>query len=90
MPFYTRVARPGFKWRATAVSKRNLIRSTEFDSAVARRLKRTEVTEQRRPHYRRLIMQRWRANLHGDIHEICLGKHPEMVSDKPTRVQLLP
>lgn len=64
MSFYTRVAHPGFKRRATAVSKRNLIRSTEFDSAVARRLKRTEVTEQRRPRYRRLISQRWRANLH--------------------------
>ena len=33
------VARLGFKRRATAVLKSNLIRSIEFDTAVARRLK---------------------------------------------------
>ena len=36
---YTAVARLGFKRRATAVVKSNLIRSTEFSTAVARRLK---------------------------------------------------
>ena len=34
------VARLGFKRRATALLKSNLIRSTGFDPAVARRLKR--------------------------------------------------
>ena len=34
------VARLGFKRRATAVQKLNLIRSTEFGTAVGRRLKR--------------------------------------------------
>ena len=34
------VARLGFKRRTTAVLKSNLIRSIEFDAAVARRLKR--------------------------------------------------
>ena len=34
------VARLGFKRRATAVLKSNLILSTEFGTAVARRLKR--------------------------------------------------
>ena len=37
------VARLGFKRRATAVLKSNLIRSTEFGTAVARRLKRALV-----------------------------------------------
>ena len=37
---YCRVARLGFKRRATAVLKSNLIRSIEFGTAVARRLKR--------------------------------------------------
>ena len=37
---YTAVARLGFKRLATAVLKSNLIRSTEFGKAVARRLKR--------------------------------------------------
>ena len=36
---YCRVARLGFKRRAAAVLKLNLIRSTEFGTAVARRLK---------------------------------------------------
>ena len=40
LPFYTAVARLGFKRRATAVLKSNLIRSIEFRTAVARRLKR--------------------------------------------------
>ena len=38
--FYTAVARLGFKRRATAVLKSNLIRLIEFGTAVARRLKR--------------------------------------------------
>ena len=37
---YCRVARLGFKRHATAVLKSNLIRSNEFGTAVARRLKR--------------------------------------------------
>ena len=37
---YCRVARLGFKRRATAVLKSNLIRSIEFGTAEARRLKR--------------------------------------------------
>ena len=37
---YRAVARLGFKRRTTAVLKSNLIRSIEFDTAVARRLKR--------------------------------------------------
>ena len=37
---YTAVARLGFKRLATAVLKSNLIRSIEFGTAVARRLKR--------------------------------------------------
>ena len=40
LPCYTAVARFGFKRRATAVQKSNLIRSIEFGTAVARRLKR--------------------------------------------------
>ena len=40
LPCYTAVARLGFKRRATAVLKSNLIRSIEFGTAVARRLKR--------------------------------------------------
>ena len=40
LPCYTTVARLGFKRRATAVLKSNLIRSIEFGKAVARRLKR--------------------------------------------------
>ena len=36
----TAVARLGFKRRASAVLKSNLIRATEFRTAVARRLKR--------------------------------------------------
>ena len=39
LPCYTAVARLGFKRRATAVLKSNLIRSTEFGTAVALRLK---------------------------------------------------
>ena len=39
LPCYTAVARLGFKRRATAVLKWNLIRSIEFGTAVARRLK---------------------------------------------------
>ena len=39
-PCYMAVARLGFKRRATAVLKLNLIRSIEFGTAVARRLKR--------------------------------------------------
>ena len=39
-PCYTAVARLGFNVRATAVLKLNLIRSIEFGTAVARRLKR--------------------------------------------------
>ena len=38
--FGTTVARLGFKRRATAVLKSNLIRSVEFGTAIARRLKR--------------------------------------------------
>ena len=37
--FSTAVARLGFKRRATAVLKSNLIRSVEFGMAIARRLK---------------------------------------------------
>ena len=37
---HTTVVRLGFKRRATAELKSNLIRSTEFGAAVARRLKR--------------------------------------------------
>ena len=37
---YTAVARLGFKRRATAVLKSNLIRSIDFGTAAARRLKR--------------------------------------------------
>ena len=40
LPCYTAVAQLGFKRRATAVPKSNLIRSVEFGTAVARRLKR--------------------------------------------------
>ena len=40
LPCYTAVARLGFKRRASAVLKSNLIRSTEFGTAVTRRLKR--------------------------------------------------
>ena len=41
LPCYTAVAaRLGFKRRATALLKSNLIRSIEFGTAVARRLKR--------------------------------------------------
>ena len=40
LPCYSTVARLGFKCRATVVLKSNLIRSTEFGTAVARRLKR--------------------------------------------------
>ena len=40
LPCYTAVARLGFKRRTTAVLKSNLIRTIEFDTAVARRLKR--------------------------------------------------
>ena len=40
LPCYTAVARLGFKRRATAVLKSNLIRSIEFGTAVAQRLKR--------------------------------------------------
>ena len=36
------VARLGFKRRATAVLKSNLIRSIEFGTAIARRLKRAK------------------------------------------------
>ena len=39
LPCYTVVARLGFKRRATAVLKSNLIRSIEFGTAVTRRLK---------------------------------------------------
>ena len=41
---YTAVARLGFKRRATAVLKSNLIRSIEFGTAVARRLKPAQLT----------------------------------------------
>ena len=40
LPCFTAVAQLGFKHRATAVLKLNLIRSIEFGTAVARRLKR--------------------------------------------------
>ena len=40
LPCYKTVERLGFKRRATAVLKSNLIRSIEFGTAVARRLKR--------------------------------------------------
>ena len=40
LPCYTAVARLDFKRRTTAVLKSNLIRSIEFGTAVARRLKR--------------------------------------------------
>ena len=40
LSWYTVVARLGFKRCATAVRKSNLIRSIEFGTAVARRLKR--------------------------------------------------
>ena len=40
LPCYTAVTRLGFKRRATAVLKSNLIRSIQFGTAVARRLKR--------------------------------------------------
>ena len=40
LPCYTAVARLGFKRRATAVLKSNSIRSIEYGTAVARRLKR--------------------------------------------------
>ena len=40
LPCYTAVARLGFKHRATAVLKSNLIRAIEFGTAAARRLKR--------------------------------------------------
>ena len=40
LPCYTTVVRPGFKRRATVVLMSNLIRSIEFGTAVARRLKR--------------------------------------------------
>ena len=40
LPCYTAVARLDFKRRATAVLKSNLIRSIEFGTAVAQRLKR--------------------------------------------------
>ena len=39
LPCYTAVAQLGFKRRATAVLKSNLIRSVEFGTTVARRLK---------------------------------------------------
>ena len=39
LPSYTAIARLGFKRRAAAVLKLNLIRSIEFGTAVARRLK---------------------------------------------------
>ena len=39
------VARLGFKRRATAVLKSNLIRAIEFGTAVARRLKRALTVE---------------------------------------------
>ena len=39
LPYYSEVARLGFKRRATAVLKLNLIPSIEFGTAVARRLK---------------------------------------------------
>ena len=45
LPCYTAVARIGFKRRATAVLKSNLIRSIEFGTAVARRLKRALLSE---------------------------------------------
>ena len=45
---YCRVARLGFKRRATAVLKSNLIRSIEFGTAVARRLKRAYVARFKR------------------------------------------
>ena len=45
LPYYTAVARLGFKRRATAVLKSNLIRSIEFGTAAARRLKRASVNE---------------------------------------------
>ena len=41
---YCRVARLGFKRRATAVLKSNLIRAIEFGTAVARRLKRASLS----------------------------------------------
>ena len=44
LPCYTAVAWLGFKRRATAVLKSNLIRSIEFGTAVARRLKRALVS----------------------------------------------
>ena len=40
LPCYTAVAQLGFKRRPTAVLKSNLIRSIEFGTAGARRLKR--------------------------------------------------
>ena len=40
LPCYTAVARLGFKHRATAVLKSNLIPAIEFGTAAARRLKR--------------------------------------------------
>ena len=44
VPCYTTVARLGFKRRATSVLKLNLIRSIEFGTAVARRLKQALVS----------------------------------------------
>ena len=44
LPCYTAVARLGFKRRATAVVKLNLIRSIELGKAVALRLKRALVS----------------------------------------------
>ena len=43
---YTTVVRLGFKRRATAELKSNLIRSIEFGTAVARRLKRLKTQPQ--------------------------------------------
>ena len=44
LPFYTAVARLGFKRRGTAVLKSNLIRSILFATAVARRVKRASAS----------------------------------------------
>ena len=50
LPCYRAVARLGFKRRATAVQKSNLIRSIEFGTAAARRLKQALVSFKEQPH----------------------------------------
>ena len=46
LPCYMVVARLGFRRRASAVLKSNLIRSIELDTAVARRLKQAKRSKQ--------------------------------------------